>query len=97
LADFNRRKPARAAAFDIALKLEQSAGKIDFNLTLEKEGNSPALKLFKRLNQDDKDHTPRIQDYMRKKASGNPDLMSEVLHHATLWSELAVKRPCRWF
>lgn len=70
LNEHERKPPSRAAASEIALKLEQSAGEIDFNLTMEKEGNSSALKFFKRLNRDDKDHTRRIQDYMRKKGIG---------------------------
>ncbi len=73
LDEHKRKPPSRGSTFEIALKLEQSAGEIDFNLTMEKEGDSPALKLFKRLNKDDKDHTRRIQDYMRRKGIGKSE------------------------
>ncbi len=59
--------PTRESAFNLAIKLEESAGEVHFQHAMEKETDIPALKLFKKLNKDDKDHARRIREYMRKK------------------------------
>jgi hypothetical protein len=51
-------------AFNIALRLEQSAGEIHFQDYMTSEADSEMDRIFKRLNQDDKDHAKRIQSYM---------------------------------
>lgn len=58
----------REAAFNLALKLEQSAGEIHFQHAMqETESPSEAIHLFRNLNGDDKDHADRIRSYMHQK------------------------------
>ncbi len=61
---------SRAATFKMALKIEGLAGEVDFHRAIEKEADSPALKLFQKLNRDDKNHARRIRKYMRQKGIG---------------------------
>ena len=58
--------PSREVAFNVALKTEMSAGEIHFQSAMAKSTDSEVLKLFQRLNQDDKDHAKRIRVYMKK-------------------------------
>ena len=61
----------RAFAFNLALKLEESAGEIHFqNVMQETEQPSEAIKLFQSLNDADKNHAERIRSYMRQKGLG---------------------------
>ncbi len=75
----HKQKPpsSRASAFEIALKVEESTGEIDFSCFIEQEADSPALKLFRRLNRDDRDHARRLRNYMREKGIGIPGTMNE--------------------
>ena len=59
--------PSREIAFSLALKTEMSAGEIHFQSAMKKDTDSKALKLFQKLNQDDKDHAKRIRAYMKEK------------------------------
>lgn len=64
----------REAAFNLALKLEQSAGEIHFQHAMqETETPSEAIKLFRNLNGDDRDHADRIRSYMRQKGIAEAD------------------------
>ena len=56
--------PSREDAFNIALKLEQSAGELHFQQFMEKESESELDRIFQRLNRDDKDHAERLREYM---------------------------------
>ena len=57
---------SRAAAFDLAISLEDSAGEIHFQHAMhETEHPSKAIKLFQSLNEADLDHADRIRSYMR--------------------------------
>jgi len=56
--------PSREDAFNIALKLEQSAGELHFQQFIEKESESELDKIFQRLNRDDKDHAVKLRTYM---------------------------------
>lgn len=57
----------REAAFNLAIKLEQSAGEIHFQHAMqETESPSEAIHLFSGLNGDDRDHTDKIRNYMRR-------------------------------
>ena len=56
--------PSREDAFNIALKLEQSAGELHFQQFMEKESESELDKIFQRLNRDDKDHAVKLRGYM---------------------------------
>ena len=59
--------PSREIAFNLALKIEMSVAEIHFQNTMTKQTDSDVLKLFQRLNQDDKDHEKRIRAYMKEK------------------------------
>ena len=59
--------PSREIAFNIALKIEMSAAELHFQNTMTKTTDSDVLKLFQKLNQDDKDHARRIRAYMKEK------------------------------
>ena len=58
--------PTRETAFNLALKIERSAGEIHFQNAMTKDTDSKALKLFQKLNQDDKDHEKKILVYMKE-------------------------------
>lgn len=63
--------PARAAAFNLAIMLEESAGEVHFQHAMhETEHPSEAIKLFQSLNEADVDHADRIRNYMRQKGIG---------------------------
>jgi rubrerythrin len=76
--EHKRKSPSRASAFEIAIKVEESTGEIDFSCFMEQVADSLALKLFSRVNSEDKDHARRLRDYMRKKGIGIPGTMSEA-------------------
>jgi ferritin len=67
LKKYENSPPSREIAFSLALKTEMSAGEIHFQSAMKKETDSKALKLFQKLNQDDKDHAKRIRAYMKEK------------------------------
>ena len=57
--------PSREATFNIALKLEQSAGEIHLQKFMEKKSESKLDEIFQRLSGDNKDHATRIRSYMK--------------------------------
>jgi len=57
--------PSRDEAFNVALKLENSAGELHFQRFMDENSSSVADEIFKRLNQDDKEHAIRIRSYMK--------------------------------
>lgn len=57
--------PSQEDAFNLALKLEQSAGEVHFQQFMEKSSGSKLDSIFKRLNRNDKDHAMRILSYMK--------------------------------
>ena len=59
--------PSRETAFNLALEIEMSAAEIHFQNTMTKQTDSEVLKLFQKLNEDDKDHEKRIRAYMKEK------------------------------
>ena len=64
----------RAFAFNLAIKLEESAGEIHFQHAMQQtEHPSEAIKLFQSLNEDNKDHADRMHSYMRQKDIGVRD------------------------
>ena len=75
----HKQKPpsSRASAFEIAIKVEESTGEIDFSCFMEQQADSPALKLFRRVNSEDRDHARRIRNYMREKGIGIPGTIDE--------------------
>jgi len=58
--------PSREEAFNIALEFEQSAGEIHFQHFMEKKADTQVIKIFQKLNKDDKDHAIRLRSYMEK-------------------------------
>ncbi len=72
-----QKPPSRASAFEIAIKVEESTGEIDFSCFLAQETGSIALKLFGRVNSEDRDHARRLRNYMREKGIGIPGTMNE--------------------
>ena len=75
----HKQKPpsSRASAFEIAIKVEESTGEIDFSCFMEQQADSPALKLLRRVDRDDRDHARRIRNYMREKGIGIPGTINE--------------------
>ena len=67
LEKYTNHPPSREIGFNLALKIEMSAAEIHFQNTMTKSTDSDVLKLFQKLNQDDKDHAKRIQAYMKEK------------------------------
>lgn len=72
-----QKPPSRASAFEIAIKVEESTGEIDFSCFMEQAAGSPASKLFSRVTSEDRDHARRIRNYMREKGIGIPGTMGE--------------------
>jgi hypothetical protein len=66
LEQYEASPPSRETAFNVALKMEMSAGEIHFQETMTKSVDSEVLAMFQKLNQDDKNHAKRIRAYMQK-------------------------------
>ena len=75
--EHQQKPPSRASAFEIAIKVEESTGEIDFSCFMEQEANSLALQLFSRVNSEDRDHARRLRNYMRDKGIGIPGTIAE--------------------
>jgi hypothetical protein len=58
--------PGRNKAFSLAIELEESAGEIHFQYFMEKEANDNIVKIFQRLNLEDKNHAERIILYWKE-------------------------------
>ncbi len=58
--------PDRDEAFNIALNLENTAAELHFQQFMNKDGDSIIDTIFRELNQADKDHAVRIQNYMEE-------------------------------
>lgn len=57
--------PSREEVFNIALNLENSAAELHFQDFMDKEADSKMSDIFKKLNQEDKNHAKRISSYMK--------------------------------
>lgn len=66
IKNFENSPPSREEAFNIALKIENSAGEPHFKKFMDRETNSTIDEIFKKLKNDDKDHAMRIRSYMEK-------------------------------
>jgi ferritin len=66
IKNFENTPPSREEAFNIAFKIENSAGELHFQKFMDEEANSTTDKIFKQLNKDDKEHAMRIRSYMEK-------------------------------
>jgi len=72
-----RKSPSRASAFEVAIKVEESTGEIDFSCFMEQMADSLASQLFSRVNSEDRDHARRLRNYMREKGIGIPGTLSQ--------------------
>ena len=77
LEKYTNHPPSREIGFNLALEIEMSAAEIHFQNTMTKSTDSDVLKLFKKLNQDDKDHAKRIRGYMKKEGILESDCNSK--------------------
>lgn len=55
---------SREEALNLALQFELSAGEIHFQRFMKKTPDSMLAEIYQQLNQDDKNHAQRIQNYM---------------------------------
>lgn len=56
--------PSREEAFNMALKIENSACEMHFQEFMDKQPITKIEKIFMELNKEDKDHAKRIHSYM---------------------------------
>ena len=68
ISQYQDKSPSREAAFNMALRIEQSAGEIHFQQFMQKKTDSHYAELFQRINGYDKDHESRIRAYMEDNA-----------------------------
>lgn len=66
IESFTKNAPSRKEAFKTALDLELAAGEAHFQEFLDTPNPSPAVAIFKQLNQEDRDHAERIRAHMRE-------------------------------
>jgi len=64
MEQYKKTPPSREDAFNTALRLENSAGELDFQRFMDEETNSTAYNTFKKLNKFNKKHTALIRSYM---------------------------------
>ena len=57
--------PTRLEAFTNGFELENSVGESHFELFMTSVQNSPVVKIFQKLNGEDKNHAKRIENYMK--------------------------------
>ncbi len=76
----HKQKPpsSRASALEIAIKVEESTGELDFSCFMRQEKNSPLLELLGRVNREDRGHLFRIRKYMEEKGIGIPDAVGRL-------------------
>jgi ferritin len=65
MGDFER-KPDRAQSFNLAYKIELSAGESHYDNFMRTAPKSRITEVFRKLNGDDVDHARRIREYMDK-------------------------------
>ncbi len=65
MEDFER-QPDRAYAFQLAHKIEMSAGESHYNNFMNNAPESRIVEIFRTLNRDDLDHARRIQEYKKQ-------------------------------
>ena len=67
LAAFRQTSPSRSEAFCWALDAEQMSAEMHFQCCMElMTPHSPKLNIFQKLNAEDKEHIPRIENFMKK-------------------------------
>jgi len=63
---YKLQKPEREETFKVAWNIEQSAGEMHIQSIADSQSDFGLIKIFKKLNQDDKDHALRIKTYAKK-------------------------------
>lgn len=71
---YDENPPSRETAFQVALRLKNSTVEKHFQHIITAPTDSKTLKLFQRLNAEDKDHAKRVLAYMKDK--GIPEIPS---------------------
>ena len=66
MEQYKKTPPSREDAFNTALRLENSAGELEFQRFMDEETNSTTYNTFKKLNKFNKKHTSLIRSYMEK-------------------------------
>ena len=66
IAGFSEEKPDRKTAFHTALKVENSAGEIDYQNVMTQNSDSWILKGLQNINKYDRDHINRLKRYMEE-------------------------------
>ena len=64
IKDFKKKPPSREEAFNYALKIENSACEVHFQKFMDEESDIKIGEIFRKLNEEDKDHENRIRAYM---------------------------------
>ena len=58
--------PTRLEAFKNGSEFENSIGESHFEIFMTSAPDSPVVKIFQKLNGEDKNHAARIESYMKK-------------------------------
>ncbi|MDY0184473.1 MAG: hypothetical protein RBR43_01170 [Desulfuromonadaceae bacterium] len=66
IAVYNSQIPTREQAFNLALRIENSAAELHYQNFMGKLPDSDLEQVFQQLNEDDKDHAGRIRTYMHE-------------------------------
>jgi len=66
IENYKSQKPERAETFKTAWKLENTAGEMHIQNIAESQSDFEMIKIFQKLNADDKDHALRIKAYAKK-------------------------------
>ncbi len=67
LKQFQQAPPTREEAFSLAIRLEESAGEAHFQEAMTQQADDTLLKIFQQLNDQDKHHLLRLQNYVQSK------------------------------
>ena len=65
IEEYENNPPSREEAFNIALRIENSAYELHYQRFMDKEPSSRMEEIFQQLNQDDKNHVEKISAYMK--------------------------------
>ena len=67
LKQLHQSPPTREEAFSLAIQLEESAGEAHYQKAMTQQADDILLKIFQQLNEQDKHHLLRLQNYMQAK------------------------------
>jgi len=72
IQQYKKYAPDRASAFNISIKLENSAAELHFQNAMIQKDSSPLMKIYRELNKLDKDHAERIASYAKANLDQTP-------------------------